>query len=97
MNNRIKKMRAPAPPGQGLSLDDLVQLNSRVPVGMKFAVKNSTKMAGMDLEIVMQDALKMYFGVQDDPMIEVRREAVMRAFKTLHGGRRPFEMPLTPQ
>jgi hypothetical protein len=70
----------------------LVQLNARVPLPMKHAIKMSAKRSRIDLEAIVQDMVRVYAGMAT-PETETRRTLFLNAFKEVTRGRMPFNSP----
>jgi len=53
--------------------DDLVAFNTRVHRPIKETVKESSKLAGVNMEDIAHDAWRFYFGINDE-MLDHRRK-----------------------
>lgn len=95
-NNRYTNTLTVSRPAESEDENALVQFNARVPNKMKRAIKTAVYASGFDMEVVVQDALRIYFGVQD-PLAESRRAVMTQAMRTVtKGHKRPFDPPLIP-
>lgn len=75
--------------------DDLVAFNTRVHRPIKETVKESSKLAGVNMEDIAHDAWRFYFGINDE-MLDHRRKLVIAAAKKVTGGKLPFNAPWPP-
>jgi hypothetical protein len=60
----------------------LVQLNTRVPALMKECVEILSVETGFSMEEIMQDALALFCGLDDD-LVKARRKRCLAAIKRL--------------
>lgn len=73
---------------------DKRQLNARVPVEMRQALKAIAIMSGLTLERVSEDAFRFYLGMDEAPQdLQIRRDLCREALRRYTGGNTPpFEV-----
>lgn len=95
MKNRMPKQPKKPVLTPGLEPVGRIQIGGRLSIPMNDRVKISAVLTDVPKDQILEDALAVYYGI-DDADVRARRRRVLEKIEALKEGKVPFELPLTP-